>query len=144
MRKLALLVLAALAATAVIQAPPATATATIHLDVDYVLSVPIADCDVSVASGANGLDVLDAAVTSGCIDSYATEDFGFGLYVTCINDICETPAETFNAVNWTVVVDGRVSEFGVSDLAFPADGSTLQFSFGPWAIFAPCFVSDVC
>ncbi|HLG01591.1 MAG TPA: hypothetical protein VI916_14070 [Acidimicrobiia bacterium] len=123
--------------------PAQAVDVTVHLDVDVVTAAPLADCDVSVPSGSSGLAVLDAAVANGCIESYETQTFGFGKLVTCINDLCQTPDETLNAVNWTVFVDGHVAGEGVSDLRFPADGTTLGFSYGPWAIYGTCFILGV-
>ncbi|MEA3077996.1 MAG: hypothetical protein QOF60_2904 [Actinomycetota bacterium] len=145
MRKLALLVLAVCINLVVPAHPAGATTTTVHLDVDLAIAAPLAGCDVNVPSGSNGLAVLDQAVTDGCIASYRTRTFaGLGEKVTCINDLCETPDETLNAVTWVVYVDGRASDLGVSSLNFPTHGTRLQFSFEPWAIHAPCWFGGVC
>lgn len=145
MRKLALFVLTVSIAFAVAARPAAAGTTTVHLDVDLATAVPLADCDVVVPVGANGIAVLDQAVADGCIDSYDTVTFaGFGEKVTCIDDVCETPEETLNALTWIVYTDGEQSDLGVSSMSFPTHGSTLGFSYEAWGVYAPCWVLGVC
>ncbi len=145
MRKLALLVLAASINLVVVARPAAATTTTVHLDVDVATAVPMADCDVVVPVGSDGIDVLQQAVTDGCIDSYDTVTFsGFGEKVTCIDDVCETPDETLNALTWIVYVDGAQSDLGVSSLSFPTHGTTLGFSYEAWPVYAPCWLFGVC
>jgi hypothetical protein len=145
MRKLALLVLTVCINLVVVARPAAADTVTVHLDVDVATAVPMADCDVVVTSGANGLAVLDQAVADGCIDGYQTRTFtGLGEKVTCIDDVCETPDETLNALTWIVYVDGAQSELGVSSLSFPTHGTTLGFSYEAWPVYAPCWFVGVC
>jgi hypothetical protein len=144
MRKLALLVLA-VCINLVVPARPAAAATTVHLDVNLAVAAPLASCDVGVPDGANGLAVLDAAVAAGCIDSYDSATFpGLGEKVTCIDDLCETPDATLNALTWVIYVDGRAADLGVSSLTFPAHGSRLAFSYEPWVIHAPCWFAGVC
>lgn len=48
-----------------------------------------AACAVSVAENADGLAVLSAAKSAGCIRSYTTITFpGFGTFIDCISDVC--------------------------------------------------------
>lgn len=150
MRKLAILVIALLPAAAF--ATPAKATDTVvHLDVDLLTVEEHADCDVTVPVGSNGLDVLNEAINDGCIDTYVAEDFGFGEYVACIDDICEQPSaypvdepSPFPVVSWLIYLDdGGFAEVGVSELSFPTDGDTLSLSYEPWPVHAACFVLDV-
>lgn len=69
MRKLVPIVLVAVTAVAGFSVPSAQALdTTVHLDVDIAATHPMADCDLAVAEGSNGIDVLDAAVASGCIE----------------------------------------------------------------------------
>lgn len=145
MRKLALVLLVVCITTVAPARPASASTATVHLDVDAATAVPLADCDVTVPVDANGIAVLDQALADGCIDSYESVTFaGIGEKVICINDICETPAETLNALTWIIYVDGSPSDLGVSDLRFPQHGSTLEFSYEPWVIHAPCWFGGIC
>lgn len=150
MRKLALLVLA-VCINLVAARPASATTTTVHLDIDLATSVPVADCDVVVDIGSNGLDVLDQAITDGCIVDYDTVTFtGFGEKVTCIEpnttagNICETPNETLNALTWLIYVDGEQSDLGVSSLSFPTHGTTLGFSYEAWPAYAPCWFAGIC
>lgn len=146
MRRLVLLTISGLAVFG-LTTPSAATNVTVHLDVDLVTVGPLADCDVSVPTGSDGFDVLDEAIDIDCIDDYDT-DPDFPDYVTCItvmdNDICETPDETLNAVTWIIYVDGELSDVGARDLSFPTDGDTLEFSYEPWPIHAPCWFFNVC
>jgi len=152
MRKIALFVLTVSIAFAVAARPAAATTTTVHLDIDLATAVPLADCDVVVPTGADGIDVLDQAVTDGCIADYDSVPFaGLGEKVTCIkpagtpsHDVCETPDETLNALTWIVYTDGEQSDLGVSSLSFPTHGSTLGFSYEAWAVYAPCWVLGIC
>ena len=145
MRKLALLVLTVCINLVVVARPAAADTVTVHLDVDLATAVPVADCDVVVTTGANGIDVLDQAVSDGCIDSYDSRPFAeFGEQVTCINGICQTPDETLNALTWIIYVDGAQSDLGVSSLSFPTHGTTLGFSYEAWAVYAPGWFVGIC
>lgn len=135
MRKLLLLALPALATVAV-AAPARASTTTVHLDVDVATAAPLADCDVTVPSGSNGLAVLDAAVSIGCIDSYRTETHAqFGEFVTCINDLCGAPDAALNLTYWAIYVDGSYASKGVTSLSLPSDGTALAFSYETWATY---------
>jgi hypothetical protein len=132
--------------------PHAGATdTTVRLVVDLAGADEVADCDVDVPSGASGIDVLDQAVDDECIESYHPEDFGFGEYVACINEICEQPSaypvdqpSPFPVVSWLIYLEGGgFAEVGVSELSFPTDGDTLRFSYEAWPVHLPCFVLDV-
>jgi len=139
MRKLAVLAAVALATLGI--AHPARATTTVHLTVDLGApgGVEEAECEVTVASNANGIDVLEAAIDDDCIDTYDTEPFSEGEYVSCINDICEQP-EDFPVVSWLIYLeDGSFAPFGVEELSFPTDGDTLSFAYEAWPVHAPCF-----
>jgi hypothetical protein len=130
MRRLAVLLVPAAALTA---APAAhAATTTVHFSVQLAAAVPVAGCDVSVPEGSNGIAVLDAAVASQCISSYQKVDTQFGPKVTCINDVCEAPDATLNVVYWAIYVDSGYAQVGAGSLAFPADGSSLRFSYETW------------
>lgn len=147
MRRLALLLVPTLAVFGTTM-PAAATPVVVHLDVDLALAAPLADCDVSVPAGSNGLAVLDAAVDVGCIDGYTLKPGQFAPYVQCIEktvDLCETPDETLNAVTWIIYVDGSLTpaNFGVSELFFPPHHS-LELSYEPWAVHAPCWFFGIC
>ena len=125
----------ALLATIPAQAKPktlSTTSSTVPVTLRLSAAEPVASvhyktCAVSVASGADGLDVLQAATTSGCISGYETQNFGFGEFVTCIDGICGT-----DATYWRMTENGTYTTYGVSD--FSADsGDELGFSYTQWA-----------
>ncbi len=136
MRKLALSVLVAVAAALGGVAFPARAAETIavHLDVDALGVASLAGCDVEVpaeADGIDGIDVLDAAVASGCIDSYDKEEYApYGYFVTCINDICGQFAVAAGTY-WALSENGAPSSTGASGLDLE-DGDTIGFSYAAW------------
>lgn len=144
MRKIFVSVVAALALFGVsVPSAPAAGTTVVHLDVDLAGAIEEADCDVTVPEGSDGLDVLDQAKLDGCINSYTTQDFGFGEYVDCINDICEQPSALPTVVWLIYLEDGSFADVGVSDLSFPDDGDVLAFSYEAWPVHSACFFFDV-
>lgn len=92
-------------------------------------------CPVSVAAGANGLAVLDAAVAKGCIRSYKAETYSFGAFVSCINEVCGAPPAALYLTYWEMSENGKCTEdYGVS--GFRADdGDELTFAYTTWAKF---------
>lgn len=92
-----------------------------------VVSVPYKTCAVSVANGADGLAVLAAATTAGCISGYETADFGWGEFVNCIDGVCGT-----DATYWRMTENGAYTVYGVSDFVADA-GDELGFSYTQWA-----------
>lgn len=135
MRKFILTVAVAALATLGLALPAQGSTANVHLDVDLVGAVAIADCDLTVPDGSNGIALLDEALDTGCIDSYETRDFGaLGDQVTCINDICQTPDETLNILFWGLYVNCSFSPVGVSFLSL-SDGDVVEFSYETWVTF---------
>lgn len=92
-----------------------------------VASVPYKSCSVNVASGANGLAVLQAATSAGCISSYETADFGWGEFVNCIDGVCGT-----DATYWRMTENSVYTVYGVSDFVADA-GDELGFSYTQWA-----------
>lgn len=49
-----------------------------------------------------------------------------------IDDLRGAPDAALNVTYWAIYVDGAYSEFGVTGLSFPTDGSTLGFSYETW------------
>lgn len=144
MRKLIVLALPAVATLGLVT-PASAADVTVHLDVTVAEAVPFTlptgDCDVSVPAGSNGLAVLDAAVESGCIESYATEEFPpYGAYVSCVNQVCGDGTSGLFLTYWLVYVDGVCASEGISSLTFPGDGDTLGLNYETWvADTGSCF-----
>jgi hypothetical protein len=60
-------------------------------------------CNVTVASGANGVDVLAAAVRKGCIMSYTLT----GPSAKCVDKVCRIDASGLPAASW-LVYENRV------------------------------------
>ena len=107
------------------------ATVSMTLDVTALqpfAAVPLASCDVVVASGSDAVVVLDAGVQTGCIDSYeVTSDPQFGRFLSCINDICGT-----DATYWRMGLDGAVTPYGLDGYE-ASGGDALEFSYTVWA-----------
>lgn len=124
-------IVAALAASVALAAAPARAdTVRVTLVVSFAepASTVVWDtCPVDVAEGADGVEVLDAADQSGCIDSYEAREFpGLGRYIACINGVCDTPA-----TYWRMTENGKMTDYGVD--AFEANaGDQLGFSYTTW------------
>lgn len=114
--------------------------------VDVVLKVgagtylgPGLVCLVSVPEGSDAGEVLDAAVGSGCIESWDYETFpDYGRFVTCINEICgQNAGEMHEAVE---DVDGTYWEFsvGLHTASHGIDGyeaspnEVVGFTFQDW------------
>ena len=135
MRSIKLVLLASVAALAV-GVPAQAADVTVNFGLSAGTYLPTgALCPVSVPAGSDGVAVLDAAVDAGCIVSYQTESFGFGDFVSCINEICglfqETPAASVGTY-WGFYVDGEAALYGVNDYV-SANGSEVVFTYEPFA-----------
>ena len=122
---LAALLLAAIAAPAASQGAD-TVTAT--LDIDLV-GVDYKDCVETVLAGSTVAQLLDAAVASGCIDSWTYAEYpGFGRYVTSIDGIPEAVA-----TYWAFYIDGAYAQTGI-DVTLVEDGHTYTFDYEQWAV----------
>lgn len=84
-------------------------------------------CHLSLPEGSNGIAVLDAAVSSGCISSYVLTTFGNGHYVSCINSRCEA-----TGFYWGMYVNGIITCYGIDDFR-TGQGKELAFSYENWA-----------
>lgn len=95
---------------------------------------PVKDlsCPVSVAHGSNGIALLDAAKSAGCISSYSTITYpGFGTFISCINQRCGDEAENLYLRYWAMRENCAYTSYGVD--GFRADpGDELSFTFEPW------------
>jgi len=100
------------------------ASVPVHLKVSIgepaTTAAVIADCPVTVAAGANGVAVLDAAKATGCISSYELRSFsGLGHYVSCVDGVCQTtnlgsPGDADGLVSyWRYAKNGAFSDVGV-------------------------------
>ncbi|HVM45967.1 MAG TPA: DUF4430 domain-containing protein [Candidatus Thermoplasmatota archaeon] len=110
-------------------APTAHASAvTVTLEVD-VADADYKTCEIAVPAGANGGDVLDAAVAQGCILLWTHSSFdGFGRYVTCIDAVCGAVA-----TYWSFWVDGEYSSVGIDGYRATA-GSVVRFNYEQWVL----------
>ena len=139
MKKILALTLAAAAFAAA--APPAAASQTVR--VTFGMSAgryaPTgAACPLTVAAGANGLDVLDAAVAAHCIVSYSTVTYaGYGTFVTCINAVCGNSGTGTLGTYWNMYENGGSTWYGVD--GFSADeGDELAFAYQEFCFEAVC------
>ncbi len=120
--------------------PPAQATSsTVVFSAAFGPSVathtadsPAAACEVTVAGGADGAAVLDAAMASGCIDSYTVNSFDFGTFLHCIDGVCGD-ADPLGAGcwYWAMHLNGMPTEYGLDGYR-AADGDVLSFVFLPY------------
>lgn len=135
---------APLSGTAIAQT---TETVTVHLEVETHVteragedpgtlpgSTPgTAVCDVEVADGADGGNVLDAAVANGCIASWDHTEFDGDRFVTEI-DRLEAPGLTCLAFAvgvcdfWEYHVNGTVAGFGIDGYS-AEDGDTNRWLY---------------
>lgn len=99
----------------------------------YDYAAATATCSLSVDAGADGLTVLAAARSAGCIKGYTLQTFGLGHFVDCIDDgsplgnECGDPAPTY-ARYWDMRVNCVVTSYGVDDYRAKA-GDELSFTF---------------
>lgn len=93
---------------------------------------PAAACEVTVADGADGGAVLDAAVASGCISSYAVKSFDFGSLLHCIDRVCGD-ADPLRAAcwYWSMHLNGVPTDYGIDGYR-AANGDVLSFVFIPY------------
>ncbi|MHB8605512.1 MAG: DUF4430 domain-containing protein [Thermoplasmatota archaeon] len=134
----ALLGIALLATAFVVAAPAhATGTITVTLGVDYGNPLPdpvhAAACTLTVADGANGGDVLDAAVAAGCIRGWTPQSFaGFGRLVQCIDSVAGNQCENDAATTfWLFSVNGAPTDCGI-DGYHAAAGDSIDFAYTSW------------
>ena len=92
-----------------------------------------AACPVTVSEGADGASVLNAAVASGCIASYALESFaGLGNFVNCIDAVCSGPdPKKAGCWFWGMLENGLLTDYGVDGFR-AAEGDVLSFAYVPW------------
>ena len=127
------------AAIAAFGAMPAhAAPADVTLDVTLLepfVAVPVAGtCAVSIPEGADGFEVLDAALGSGCIGSYeatGSENDPFGRFLVCVNDVCD-PTGDGTALYWRFGVNGQAASVGLDQFE-AADRDALSVSLTTWA-----------
>lgn len=103
-------------------------TVTVTLDLD-VSGADYKTCDVRVPAGANGGEVLDAAVEQGCILLWTADEFpGYGRYVVCIDALCGAVA-----TYWAFYLDGAYSDVGIDAYA-AVEGDVLGFDYQQWVL----------
>ncbi len=92
-----------------------------------------AACPVTVAEGSDGSSVLDAAVASGCLQSYDLVAFaGLGNFVNCIDSVCSGPdPNKAGCWFWGMFENGLLTEYGVDGFR-AAEGDVLSFAYVPW------------
>ena len=137
-----LFVAAAIAAFATV---PAHAVGPVTVTLDVSLGDDVADyavCDVAVPAGSDGFVVLDAAIASGCIDSYDAIDFGgaYGRFLTCIDGICGQDAPTwalpvpvaYAGTTWNFTIDDAFASVGLETYEVHA-GDEVGLTYAPYA-----------
>lgn len=130
----------------------ATGTATLTVGFDASLTFPFdepaftSDCTVTVPAGSDGRDVLDAAVTAGCIDAWDFDTHPlFGAFLTGITGpgnadstdargdagfVCNAPAvggDLFYSF-WGIEQDGGAAPTGIDGYS-ANDGDSLRFEY---------------
>ncbi len=110
-----LFVAAAMAACTTI---PAQAAGPVAVTLDVSIGDDLVDhavCGVTVPAESDGFDVLDAAIASGCIDSYSAVDYGgYGRFLTCVDEICGVDAPTW-AIPVPILYAGTTWAFTIDD-----------------------------
>ena len=130
------LLTATLATVAVTALPAHANDVTVTFGVSAGTYVPTsAACPLTVAAGANGVDVLEAAVAKGCITSYQTVAFEFGTFVSCIDDVCgqtvAAPPVASAGTYWNMYENGVSTWYGVDGFS-AEDGDELAFAYTGW------------
>jgi hypothetical protein len=128
----AVIAMVALFTAVPVTAKPKTSTASSNVSVTLRLSVAepfaspqIKSCTVSVAAGADGIAVLEAAKPN-CISGYTAPSTTQGHYVSCIDGICEAVA-----TYWRMTENGSLTSYGVDDFSANAN-DVLGFSYTEW------------
>lgn len=104
------------------------------------VTVVVEGCPVTVAPGANGLAVLDAAVASGCptVLSYEASSSPYGAFINCIDGLCgqtvlSAPTYPVNVgTYWGFYVNGSYSQVGVEGYS-AHDLDVLLFDYEAYA-----------
>ena len=105
-----------------------TVNVRLELRENHLLLPTTTSCDLAVPAGADAGAVLDAAVLSGCISSWAyTADPQFGRYVTAINGKADGPA-----FYWAYYENGLPATHGI-DYAAAAEGQVFGFAYADYA-----------
>ncbi len=145
MRKIFVSVIAALALFGVSVPSAQAADITVQLDVTLFGTADVADCDLTVADGADGIALLDEAVDDDDCDvtSYQTSTHPmFGTGVDCINRICGVPSfcvagecvddgqpPLWGLVTfWGILEDGAPSGSGIEGLSLE-DGDDIGLDY---------------
>lgn len=91
------------------------------------------ECTVEVAEGADGGDVLDAAVDEGCIAGWDYDEFGGDRFVTSI-DRLRAPGLSCLAYSaglcdwWEYHVNGETASYGIDEYS-AEDGDTNRWLY---------------
>lgn len=95
-------------------------------------------CPVSVAPGADGVAVLNAALAKGCITSYDTVSFGGKPFLSCLDGVCQ---QADGLVTFWAMFDSSPvpAEYGLAE--FRADeGDELVFAYTNFAVLTPFYL----
>lgn len=133
--RLTLVTLFAMLSLVSLSSAQATHPVTVTLAVStQAYPVKIKDCPVTVTHGADGIAVLEAAKTRGCIASYSTTSYpGVGTFVTCIDQVCGDGPSNQYLRYWAMRENCAYTSYGVD--AFRSDaGDELSFTFEAWPI----------
>lgn len=108
---------------------------TLQVTLGNHLLPPRVECAVALDVPATAAEVLDAAVATGCLESWEAEETpGLGRYVTCIDDTC-APLGTY----WAFYLNEAQAQGGVDNTngkAAAGAGDVVEFVLSDW--FTPC------
>lgn len=139
MRKLSRIVAAALFAATVVAGPLGGPASAAGVSITFTATgtngsaETHAACLLTVSAGADGTDVLDAAVSQGCIGSYGTEtDPQFGTFVTEIDGVQDGAGTLgLNCFFWVYFVNGTPATTGVDGYA-AEHGDVVSWALEPF------------
>lgn len=135
MRRHRILAFSALLAVAALAAPAHAANVTVKLRISAGgYAAALVQCDgLSVPDGANGVSVLQAATSKGCIGGFKTTTFAFGTYVTCVTvnvEVCEQAGGL--ATFWAYYKNGAMATTGIDQFNAKA-GNELALAYTNFA-----------
>lgn len=130
MRSIIKATIATLIAASMLSASPGLTATTVSAKLEVGTAggkIKTTSCWVTVAEGADGVAILDAAKTAGCIRSYKLENFGWGDFVSCIDEVCGQVG-----TYWSMYENGAYTSYGVREFHSNA-GDVLAFDYDEWA-----------
>ncbi|MHB8512649.1 MAG: hypothetical protein ACYDCC_10770 [Actinomycetota bacterium] len=109
----------------------AAVTLTFSVGEPATTAAVFATCHVSVPAGSNGIAMLNAAVSTGCINSYDTlKDPTYGDFLLAVDHI-RGAHEASDVTYWRTTVNGAGATVGI-DGYHAALGDVYGFSYTTW------------